>query len=251
MGGARLRRLRHRFGIAAPQVAVRTQVPWYLRWALLALFVGASVALAAWMYDTGRRYAGFDRSEAAHERERLRRELAAATKELAELRGVANAADAKLAIERSAQQKLAQQIRQLEAENARLREELAIFESMLAGGGARTDTAVLIQRFKVEPDLLPGEYRYRLLLVAPGTRRSDFQGRYELVLHLNEKGRDVRMTLPEAGEQAGAQRLAFRRFQRLEGLFRIPPAARLEQVQVRVYEEGVSQVRASHTVRPG
>jgi len=62
------------------------------------------------------------------------------------------------------QQKLAQQIRTLEQENARVREELATFESMLSSE-ARTANALSIYRFKVEPDVLPGEYRYRLLLL--------------------------------------------------------------------------------------
>src|SRR2546430_11154684 len=53
-----------------------------------------------------------------------------------------------------------QQIRALEQENARVREELATFESMLSSE-ARTANALSIYRFKVEPDVLPGEYRYR------------------------------------------------------------------------------------------
>ena len=61
----RLWKLRQRFGIAAPKVAVRTQVPWYLRWLGLALLLAFSAAVAAWMYDAGRRFAGFDRSEVA------------------------------------------------------------------------------------------------------------------------------------------------------------------------------------------
>src|SRR5258705_1600718 len=128
----RLRKLRQRFGIAAPTVAVRTQVPWYLRWLGLAVMLAFSAALAVWVYDAGRRFAGFDRSEVEQEMNAARSELAKLRDELERLRAVANAADSKVSIERTTQQKLGQQIKGMEQENARLREELAIFESMLS-----------------------------------------------------------------------------------------------------------------------
>src|SRR5512147_2838000 len=99
---------RQRFGIAAPRVAVRTQVPWYLRWLALAVMLAFSAALAAWMYDAGRRFAGFDRSEVEQELSSARSELGKLREELERLRGLANAADSKVSIERTAQQKLAQ-----------------------------------------------------------------------------------------------------------------------------------------------
>jgi len=118
---AKLLKLRRRFGIAAPRVAVRSEVAWYLRWVGLVLVLACSAALAAWMYDAGRRFAGFDRSEVEQELAEARRDLQATRAELERVRAVANAADARLSIERSAQQKFAQQIGGLEQETARLR----------------------------------------------------------------------------------------------------------------------------------
>src|SRR6267143_306438 len=100
----RVWKLRQRFGIAAP--------------------LGISAASAAWIYDAGRRFAGFDRSEVQEELRATRSALEDARAELDRLRAIANAADSRLAIERTAQQKLAQQIRALEQENARVREEI-------------------------------------------------------------------------------------------------------------------------------
>ena len=137
----------------------------------------------------------------------VKRELESARAELERLRAIANAADSRVSIERTAQQKLAQQIRALEQENARVREELATFEGMLSSE-ARNANALTIYRFKVEPDLLPGEYRYRLLLLTPSTRRDrDFNGRLELVVSLTEGGRSAMMRFPE---QADAGAAAFR-----------------------------------------
>ena len=162
-------KLRQRFGITAPRVSVRSQVPWYARWLGIALLAGLATAVALWVFDAGLQFAGYDRREANQERAELKRELDAARAELERLRAIANAADSKLSIERTAQQKLAQQVRALEADNAKLREEVAIFESMLSGD-ARTGSALSIQRFKVE-SLPGGEYRYRLLVLTSGPDR--------------------------------------------------------------------------------
>ena len=243
------RKLDHSFGIAAHRVAVRSTLPWYWRWLGIAALLGISVVSAAWIYDAGRRFAGFDQNEVQEELSRTTRELDAAEKELQRLRAIANAADARLSIERTAQQKLAQQIRVLEQDNARVREELATFESMLTSE-ARTGNAPSIYRFKVEPDVLPGEYRYRLLLVTPSSRRERyFSGRLELVVSLQEGGQNVMMSFPgQADAGAAAFKLAFKYFRRVEGSFRVNPKAKVESVQVRVYETGSSQPRATHSV---
>jgi uncharacterized protein DUF6776 len=242
-------KLRQRFGIAAPKVAIHSHVPWYWRWVGLAVLLGVAAASAAWFYDAGRRFAGFDRSEVQQELARVTGELEAARAELEELRAIASAADSRVSIERTAQQKLAQQIRTLEKENARVREELATFESMISSE-ARNAPTLSIFRFKVEPDLLPGEFRYRLLLVTPSTRRErDFNGRLELVVSLTEGDQNVMMSFPEPADAgAGAFRLAFKYFRRVEGTFRVNPKAKVESVQVRVYETGSTQPRATHSV---
>jgi hypothetical protein len=248
----RLWKLRQRFGIAAPRVAVHTQIPWYWRWVGFAMLLGVAAASAAWIYDAGRRFAGFDRSEVQEQLSKVSGTLDETRAELERLRAVANAADSRVSIERTAQQNLAQQIRSLEQDNARLKEELATFESMLSSE-ARTAQALSVYRFKVEPDLLPGEYRYRLLLLTPSTRKDrEFHGRLELVVNLTEGGRSAIMSFPEPADAgAAAFKLGFKYFQRVEGTFRVSPKAKVESVQVRVYEGTSTQPRATHLVTLG
>lgn len=243
------RKARMRFGIAAPRVAVHSPIPWYLRWLGIALLIGVSAASAAWIYDAGRRFAGFDRNEVETELASVKTELADAQAELRKLRAVANASDSRLAIERTAQQKLAQQIRVLEQDNARLREELGTLDGMLSSD-VRAGNSLAIYRFKVEPDVLPGEYRYHLLLVTPRARSErEFNGRLELVVNLTEDGRSAMMTFPEQGDAgASAFRLAFKYFRRVEGTFRVNPKAKVENVQARIYENGSNQPRATNSV---
>jgi len=243
------RKVRQRFGIAAPRVVVQSPIPWYLRWLGIAVLLGLSAASAAWIYDAGRRFAGFDRNEVETELSSVKHELADAQGELEKLRAVANASESRLAIERTAQQKLAQQIRVLEQDNARLREELGTLDGMLSSD-ARTGTALSIYRFKVEPDVLPGEYRYHLLLVTPRARAErEFNGRLELAVNLTEDGRNAMMTFPETADAgATAFRLAFKYFRRVEGTFRVNPKAKVENVQARIYENGSKEPRATSTV---
>ncbi len=249
---AGFKKLRQRFGISAPKVAVRTHVPWYLRWLLLAVLLAFSAALAAWMYDAGRRFAGFDRSEVQDELTNLRGELDSTRGELTKLRAIANASESKMSIERTAQAKLAQQIRLLEQDNARLREDLAIFESMMSAdaGGAQ---ALSIQRFKVEPDGLPGEYRFRMLLLTGNRRdRGDFQGRLELLVGVQQEWRNAIILVPDrAAADAPAFKLAFRSFFRVEGTFRVDPKAKVGTVQVRIFETGTAQAKATQSVTLG
>jgi hypothetical protein len=243
------RKVRQRFGIAAPRVVVQSPIPWYLRWLGIAVLLGLSAASAAWIYDAGRRFAGFDRNEVETELSSVKRELADAQGELEKLRAVANASESRLAIERTAQQKLAQQIRVLEQDNARLREELGTLDGMLSSD-ARAGTALSIYRFKVEPDVLPGEYRYHLLLVTPRARAErEFNDRLELAVNLTEDGRNAMMTFPETADAgATAFRLAFKYFRRVEGTFRVNPKAKVENVQARIYENGSKEPRATSTV---
>ena len=245
-------KIQQRFGIAAPRVAVYSHTPWYWRWLWLAVLLAISAVAAKWVYDAGRRFAGFDQSEVESELAITKRDLAAAQAELERLRAIANAAENRFSIERTAQQKLAQQIRTLEQDNAKVREDLATFESMISSD-ARSGNTLAIYRFKVEPDVLPGEYRYHLLLVTPRARRErEFTGRLELVVTLTNGGQNAMISFPEPGDVGASEfRLAFKYFRRVEGIFRINPKAKVENVQVRVYETGSNQPRATHTVTIG
>ncbi|MGH8764296.1 MAG: hypothetical protein ACRET8_01120, partial [Burkholderiales bacterium] len=101
--------------------------------------------------------------------------------------------------------------------------------------------------------VLPGEFRYRVLLLASGPRRGkDFQGRLELVVALTEAGSNAMITVPGPGESdALAFRLSFKHFQRLDGTFRVNPKARVGSVQLRVYESGSTEPKVTQSVTLG
>jgi hypothetical protein len=236
-----LKKIRQRFGISAPRMTVKTHVTWYWRILGLIAVLSCSFALAAWIYDAGRRIAGFDRSEAQQELSQLRESVGRLTQETAGLRAGVNASESKLQIERAAQTQLGRQVKVLEDENARLKEDLAFFENLIPS--EQRDNTLLINRFRVEAGALPGEFRYRLLLLQGGRRDKLFQGNLQLLVALQQDGKDATITLPDQGT-AQAYSISFKYFQRVEGTFRVAPGARVKIVQVRIFEGGSTQARA-------
>ena len=232
----RFRAIRRRFGIAAPRVAVRTQVSWYWRGlSILGLF--ALVLGIGWLtYDFGLQYAGFDRSEANREQTGLQELNAKLHDENGALRRELAAIERQLQIELSTQGNLSTQIRSLAEENALLKEDLAFFQTLMASGGE--PGGISVNRLRVQPDALPGEHRYRMLVVQSKQRVREFRGHMQVIVDLEDEGRSEVVMLPREDENAQAYNLAFKFYQRVEGTFVVPPGAVIKKVQVRVFENG-------------
>lgn len=240
-----LRRIKRRFGISAPQVAVRPHVAWYWRWLGLLVLASVSVLLAWWGYDAGRKYAGFDKSEADQELSRLKDLSSRLEKENAELRVQAAGAERQLQIERAAYADLNQQLKTLGDENTRLREDLGFFQSLMTPGGKAGSLA--IYRLRLERDKEPGEFRFGFLLVQTEQRAKEFQGRLQLVAHVLENGEKTTVNVSDT-KNARAQTLSFKYYQRVEGGFHLSPGVAMESLQIRVFENGAPEPKITQTV---
>ncbi|MBK9363451.1 MAG: hypothetical protein IPM99_21295 [Rubrivivax sp.] len=216
--------LRRRLSVSAPRVIVRSHLPWPLRWAVVALTLGFSAALALWAFEFGKEIAGLDRSS-RQELAQLRIQVTGLRAENERARAVADSADSLVKAEKAAQEQLAQQVRQLEADKLALQADLGFFEGLmpLSGDG--------LQLRGLQADIrTPGQLRYQLLLMQAGRASADFKGRYELVLGGLLEGRAWTAT------HAGDRPLQFRQYVRLEGSIDLPPGAVLKTVQARVYD---------------
>lgn len=240
-----LRRLRSRFGISAPRVAVRTHLPWYWRAVSVILLSAASLALAGWIYDAGRQFAGFDRGASEQELSAMRERISRLEADLEGARKIANASESRLRIESTSQERLAKQISALEEENSRLKADLATFESL--AGGQTGNSGLAISRLQILP-AGEGQYRYSLLLAQTGDKKDkEFNGVIQLVAIVQRGKETVMMQFPAANDPAASQyRVSFRHFRRLEGSFRIPGEVRIQRVEARLLQDGV--VKANQSV---
>jgi len=240
------RALRRKFGIAAPRVSVQTHVAWYWRW-LGIIFLGAFVVGVGWTtYDYGMELAGFRQGEAASALATLKEEIQKREAAIIEMRSQVASAQRQLQIDRATYGELAKQVKTLSEENAALREDLAFFQSLMASEAK--ELGLSINRFRVQPDALPGEYRYRLLLVQSGQRIKEFQGTLQFLVYLEQSDRKFVLTLPpEDQKNAREYQVNFKFFQRVDGTFKVAPGTTVKSLQVRVFENGVNAPKLSQT----
>lgn len=231
-----IRTIKRRFGIAAPRVAVHTHVPWYLRWLIFTVLGGVVLGIGWLTYDFGRQYAGFDQSEALREKGQLQDLNARLKDENAAIRREIAAAERQLQIELATHGNLSTQIRNLAEENALLKEDLAFFQTLMASGSE--PGGISINRFRVQQDALPGEYRYRLLVVQSKQRVKEFHGHLQFIVDYEDGAKSEVVSLPRQDENAQAYNLVFKFYQRVDGTFMVPSGAVIKKVQVRVLENG-------------
>lgn len=237
----RFKLLRRRLSISAPRMIVRSHLPWPLRWAVAAVMLGFSAAIALWAFELGKDLAGLDR-HTKEEVARLRAELDAQHEQLERLQVIANTADSLLKAERAAQEKLSEQLKQAEADNLALKADLGFFERLLPVAGA--PDGLVVRGFQAEP-VAPGQLRYQLLVMQNGKPAAPFDGRYELTLNGTLDGRPWTGGLP-----GGPQPLQVRQYARVEGRVPHPPGAVVKTVQVRVLN-GAGAVMATQSAPLG
>jgi hypothetical protein len=229
--------LRRRLSVAAPRVIVRSHLPWPLRWAAAAVMLGFSAAIALWAFELGKEIAGLDR-RAKDELVQLRVEVAALRTQNEQARSISNTAESLLRAERAAQDKLAQQVRQLEAEKSALQADLGFFERLLPAAGE----GLQLRGLMAEPKA-PGQLRYQMLVMQNGKGAPDFKGRYELLLSGLLEGKPWSQPMP-----GGAQPLQLKQYARVEGLIDLPAGAVIKSVQARVID-AQGATRATQTVK--
>jgi hypothetical protein len=230
--------LRRRLSVSAPRMIVRSHLPWPLRWVALAVMLGFSAALALWAFELGKNLAGLDRN--------TKEELAQVRAELAQLREshhkaqqVANTADSLLKTEKAAQERLAQQLRQVETEKQTLQAELGFFQKLMPSSGTE---GLQLRGLQTEPQA-PGQLRYQMVVVQNGKAQAEFRGRYDLVLAGQLDGKAWTQPMP-----GGPKALQMRQVTRVEGLIDHPPTAVIKSVQVRVMD-AQGATKATQTIK--
>ena len=222
----RFRLLRRRLTISAPRMAVRSAMPWPFRWVIMAIVLGFCGAVALWAFEFGKNIAGLD-TNGKEELVQLRAEVVRLREERDKAQSIANTSGSLLTAERAAQEKMAAQVRVLEADNRALRDDLGFFEKLIPSTG---QDGVSIRGLYAE---VVGErqLKWQVLVLQPVKNAPEFKGQIELTLAGLENGKPWTMALP-----GGPQALQFRQYRRIEGIVDLPPQAVVKTVTARLVE---------------
>lgn len=240
----RLRLLLRRLTVSAPRMAVRSALPWPLRWVLIALVFGFCAAIALWAFEFGKDIAGLERG--VHEQlQQSNAEILALQAEISSLKdarnkaqSVANTAETVLTTEKMAQEKLGALNQQLAAENQRLKDDLGFFEQLIPASGS---TGLAIRQLQAEA-LKTGELKWQVLVIQAGKNAPDFSGQLAITFTGLRHGKPWSADLPE-----GAMPLSLRQYGRFQGVFQVPEEVVLKGISAKVLDGKV--VRAAHAVK--
>ena len=222
----KFRLFRRRLTISSPRMAVRSALPWPLRWILGAIVLGFSAAIALWAFEFGKGITGLD-GKAKDELVTLRSEVQALRDDRDKALTIFNTSGSLLTAEKAALEKVAGQVKQLESENRALRDDLGFFEKLLPAANA---DGVSIR--SVQADLVSAsQLRWQVLVIQPVKNAPDFNGKLDVTLNGLLAGKPWTATLP-----GGAQALKFNQYRRIEGVVDLPPQAVVKTVTAKVVE---------------
>lgn len=216
-------------------MAIRSAMPWPVRWILVAVVLGFCAAIALWAFEFGKGIAGLD-AGSRQELARLREEAAQLREERDKAQSVVNTSGSLLTAERAAREQLAQQMRQLEAENRALRDDLGFFEQLLPTGSSGGITIRALQAEAVPG----GQLKWQVLVLQAQKNAAEFNGSLALTFAGSQGGKPWTMTAPMT-------ELRVRQYRRLDGMVSLPPDTVVKTMSAQVLEGTV--VRSVQSVK--
>lgn len=239
----RLRLLRRRLTISAPRMMVSSAFPWPIRWALAAVVIGFCSAIGLWAFEFGREIAGIEGGTQA-ELVRLRERVAVLDAELVQTRvqrdvaqSVANTANTLITTEKVSSEKILSQLKSLEDENRRLKDDLGFFEKLTPSLGAEGVTIRALQG-DTQPD---GKIHWQVLLIQAKKNPAEFSVRLEVAFVgvLNGK--------PWTGSGSGPDGVPVKlgQYGRIEGFYDVPPQVLIKSLTVKLFEGGALRATQS------
>ncbi|WP_293660585.1 DUF6776 family protein [Rhodoferax sp. OV413] len=240
----RFRLIRRRLTISAPQMLVRSALPWPLRWAMLAIVIGFCAAIGLWAFEFGRDIAGLERGgrdellQLRQQAAELKVQMQTLKSERDKAQSISNIADTLVTAEKASHDKLVAQVKQLEAENLALRDDLGFFERLIPAGASE---GLAIRGLQAEMSA-PSTLKWQALVMQAGRYTNEFSGRLEITLVGLSNGKNWTVSLPE-----GSLPIKFKQYGRIEGVFQLPAQTVVKSVSARVMDGPT--VRATQTIK--
>ena len=238
----RFRLLRRRLTISAPRMSVRSAMPWPVRWAVAAIMLGFCAAIALWAFEFGRDIAGLENGSQGEllqlraQAIALKAEVEAAREQRDQAQSIANTAGTLVAAEKASSEHVALQVKQLEAENRKLKDDLGFFEKLIP---ADSTDAVAIRGLQADT-FDNGKARWQVLVIQNKKNAPELQGRLEIAFNgvLNGKPWSGPVTtLPIKVQQYG----------RFEGAADIPAQVSVKGLTAKVIDG--TAIKASQTTK--
>ena len=240
----RFRLLRRRLTISSPRMAIRSDLPWPFRWAVVAIVMGFCAAIGLWAFEFGKDIAGLEKGS-KEELNRLRTEVTVLQSELSrtqlerdKAQSVANTADTLVIAEKASRQSLLDQVRQLELDNRALRDDLGFFEKLIP---TTASSGISIRGLQAEM-LDASKLKWQVLVIQAGKNTTVFSGRLEMTFTGTLGGRPWVATLPN-----GSLPMKVGQYGRMEGLQDVPAQVVVKSVSVRLMDG--ANVRATHSIK--
>ncbi len=221
--------------IVRPRLSPRTKL-------LLAGGTLTAVMLAAgWIYNYGLSTAGFERSSAAQEQERLQAEIRRRTAENQELREALARAQRSVQMNETAFQELDQALKASAQEIVKLREELNFYRNIISPPDKKS--GLRIQSLFVEPAGATNQYRYKLVLIQALKHEQTINGSARFEITGVQNGQDAVVAIPAASDRS--IKVNFKYFQDIEGEFELPQNFKPRRIKVNVTPNRGAQVEES------
>jgi hypothetical protein len=223
-------------------MAVRSAMPWPLRWAVAAIMLGFCGAIALWAFEFGRDIAGLENGGQAQIQQlraqivALKAEMETAREQRDQAQSIANTAGTLVAAEKASSEQVNSQVKQLEAENRRLRDDLGFFEKLMP-----TDSTdpVAIRGLQAE-SFDNGKIRWQVLVIQSKKNAPELVGRLEIQLTGMSNGK------PWSGA-ATTMPIKILQYGRLEGTLEIPAQVSVKGLTAKVIDG--QAVRASQSIK--
>jgi uncharacterized FlaG/YvyC family protein len=213
-------------------MAIRSSLPWPIKWVLAAVVLGFCAAIALWACEFGKDLAGIDQGE--------KEQLAAIKIEASKLRderdkaqSIANVSGSLIATEKAMQEKLTQTVKQLETENQSLKDDLGFFERLIP---STTSESFGIRGLQAE--VLPThQLKWQVLVLQSSKNPIEFKGKLEVTVGGILNGKPWTTNLV-----GGAMPFEVKQYRRLDGLIDLPPQVQVKSVMVKVMDNSASKV---------
>ena len=240
----RFKLLRRRLTISAPRMAIRSAMPWPLRWAIVAIVLGFCAAIGLWAFEFGKDIAGLEKGS-KEEMLRLRTELTDTRAELAKAKldtdhaqSIANTADTLVTAEKASHESLLTQLKQLEADNRSLRDDLGFFEKLIPSAGI---DGLAIR--SLQADFLSGnKLKWQVLVIQSGKNPAEFNGRLEVAFSGLLDGKPWTV-----GLASDSPAIKVKQYGRMEGTFDIPAQVVVKGMSAKVMDGTV--VKATQSIK--